>query len=44
VQIDLWKGLKLETQVGTGGGSATGAGSADSSSGTSVGLTYQFEY
>ena len=32
VQIDLYKGLKVETDVGTGAG------------GNSVGLTYQFEY
>ncbi len=43
VQVDLYKGLKLETDVGSGGGSATGS-SSSSSNGTSVGLTYQFEY
>ena len=43
VQVDLYKGLKLETTVGTGGGTATGSSSTDSN-GTSVGLTYQFEY
>jgi translocation and assembly module TamB len=43
VQIDLMKGLKLETDVGTGG-SSTGASSSTTSNGTSVGLTYQFEY
>ena len=32
VQIDLYKGLKVETDVGTGAG------------GTSLGLSYQFEY
>ena len=32
VQIDIYKGLKAETDVGTGAG------------GTSVGLSYQFEY
>jgi hypothetical protein len=32
VQIDIYKGLKAETDVGTGAG------------GNSVGLTYQFEY
>ncbi len=32
VQIDLYKGLKLDTQVGSGEG------------GSNVGLTYQFEY
>lgn len=44
VQIDLLPGLKLETTVGTSNGSATGAGSAPTDSGTSIGLTYQFEY
>jgi translocation and assembly module TamB len=44
VQIDLYKGLKLETQVGTGGASATGAAAGTSSNGTGIGLTYQFEY
>ncbi len=43
VQIDLTKGLKLETTVGTGG-SATGAATSGQSQGTGVGLTYQFEY
>ncbi len=42
VQVDITKGLKLEADVGTGGGSATGSAGA-TSSGTSVGLTYQFE-
>jgi translocation and assembly module TamB len=42
VQIDIAKGLKLEGTAGTGGTSAVG--SASSSNGTSVGLTYQFEY
>ncbi len=32
VQIDIYKGLKVETDVGAGAG------------GNSVGLTYQFEY
>jgi translocation and assembly module TamB len=42
VQIDLAKGLKLETTAGSGSASATGsAGSADAAS---VGITYQFEY
>jgi translocation and assembly module TamB len=42
VQIDLAKGLKLETSAGSGSTSATGATSgADAAS---VGLTYQFEY
>jgi translocation and assembly module TamB len=42
VQVDITKGLKLEATAGTGSGSATGA--AGSSNGSSVGLTYQFEY
>ena len=42
VQIDITKGLKLESSVGTGGG-AQGT-SADSSNDTNVGVTYQFEY
>src|SRR6185437_6798027 len=42
VQIDLAKGLKLETTAGSGASSATGSsGSADAAS---VGVTYQFEY
>ncbi len=43
VQIDITKGLKLETDVGTGGASAQGS-AAGSSTGTNVGVTYQFEY
>jgi translocation and assembly module TamB len=42
VQIDLAKGLKLETTAGSGNTSATG--STSSSDAASVGLTYQFEY
>jgi translocation and assembly module TamB len=42
VQIDIAKGLKLEGTAGTGGTSAVGASGA--SNGSSVGLTYQFEY
>jgi translocation and assembly module TamB len=42
VQVDIAKGLKLEGTAGTGGSSAQGA--AGASNGTSVGLTYQFEY
>jgi translocation and assembly module TamB len=45
VQIDLTKGLKLETTIGTGGTtSVTGATATADPSGTSVGLTYHFEY
>ena len=42
VQMDIAKGLKLQGTAGTGSSSATGA--AGASSGTSVGLTYQFQY
>jgi translocation and assembly module TamB len=42
VQVDIAKGLKLEGTAGTGGSSAVG--SAGESSGSSIGLTYQFEY
>lgn len=42
VQVDIAKGLKLETTAGSGSTTATGStGSADAAS---VGLTYQFEY
>ncbi len=42
VQVDLAKGLKLETTAGSSSSSATGStGSADAAS---IGLTYQFEY
>lgn len=37
VEVNLYKGLKLKTEVGSGGGSGT-------SNGESVGLTYQFNY
>ena len=42
VQVDIANGLKMEATAGTGGGSATGA--SGESNGSSVGLTYQFEY
>ncbi len=42
VQVDITKGLKLEATTGSGGGSATG--SSSSSNGSTVGVTYQFEY
>ncbi len=42
VQIDIAKGLKLQGTAGTGASSAVG--SAGESNGTSVGVTYQFEY
>lgn len=43
VQIDLTRHLKVETTVGTGGTPATGI-TPDNDPGSSVGLTYQFEY
>jgi translocation and assembly module TamB len=42
VQVDLAKGLKLQTTAGSGSSSATG--STSSADAASVGLTYQFEY
>jgi translocation and assembly module TamB len=42
VQVDIAKGLKLETTAGSGSASATGATS--SADAASVGITYQFEY
>jgi translocation and assembly module TamB len=42
VQVDLAKGLKLETTAGSGSSSATG--STSSADAASIGLTYQFEY
>lgn len=44
VQIDLARGLKLQATVGQSQPGATGASSSSDSSGTSVGVTYQFEY
>jgi translocation and assembly module TamB len=41
LQFDITKGLKLETTTGMGGSNPQGA---SDSSGSSVGLTYQFEY
>jgi translocation and assembly module TamB len=43
VQIDLYKGLKLQGTVGTGANTNPGATAADSG-GSSIGLTYQFDY
>lgn len=43
VQIDITKGLKLQTSVGTGGGTTGAAATTNDFNGTSVGLTYQFE-
>ncbi|MBV9654648.1 MAG: translocation/assembly module TamB domain-containing protein [Acetobacteraceae bacterium] len=43
VQVDLYKGLKLQGTVGTGANTTPGA-SPEDSAGSSVGLKYQFEY
>ncbi|HEX2788956.1 MAG TPA: translocation/assembly module TamB domain-containing protein [Steroidobacteraceae bacterium] len=43
VQVDLTKSLKLQTTLGTGGGTVQGA-TPQNDPGSSVGLTYQFEY
>jgi translocation and assembly module TamB len=42
VQVDLAKGLKLQTTAGSGSSSATG--STSNADAASVGITYQFEY
>lgn len=44
VQIDLAKGLKLQTSVGTGSASAAPSTSPGTPNGTGIGLTYQFNY
>jgi translocation and assembly module TamB len=41
LQLDITEGLKLETTTGMGGGNPQGG---QDTSGSSVGLTYQFEY
>ena len=43
VQIDLTQSLKLQTTLGTGGGTVQGA-TPQNDPGSSVGLAYQFEY
>ncbi|HEY1724341.1 MAG TPA: translocation/assembly module TamB domain-containing protein [Steroidobacteraceae bacterium] len=43
VQIDLTRSLKLQSTVGTGGGTVQGA-TPQNDPGNSVGLIYQFEY
>lgn len=43
VQIDLTKRLKLQTTLGTGGGPVQGA-TPENDPGSSIGLSYQFEY
>jgi translocation and assembly module TamB len=45
VQVDLLRGLKLEADVGTGNtADATGAAATADPYGTSIGLTYEFQY
>jgi translocation and assembly module TamB len=43
VQVDLTRHLKLQTTLGTGGGTAQGATPQDDP-GSSIGLSYQFNY
>ena len=43
VQVDLTKHLKLQATLGTGGGSVQGA-TPENDPGSSIGLSYQFEY
>jgi len=43
VQIDLTKSLKIQTAVGTGGGTVQGE-TPQNDPGSSIGLSYQFEY
>jgi translocation and assembly module TamB len=43
VQVDLTRHLKVQTTLGTGGGSTQGA-TPQNDPGSSVGLSYQFEY
>jgi translocation and assembly module TamB len=43
VQVDLTKSLKLQTTLGAGGGTVQGA-TPQNDPGSSVGITYQFEY
>jgi len=43
VQIDLTRRLKLQSTLGTGGGTAQGI-TPQNDPGTSLGLSYQFEY
>jgi translocation and assembly module TamB len=44
VQIDITRHLKLDTTLGTGGGSPATGTTIDNDPGSSVGLTYQIEY
>ena len=43
VQVDLTKHLKLQATLSTGGGTAQGA-TPENDPGSSIGLSYQFEY
>ncbi|MGH7035509.1 MAG: translocation/assembly module TamB domain-containing protein, partial [Stellaceae bacterium] len=44
VQIDLTKNLKLQTTLASGGGEPVTGATPDNDPGSSIGLTYQFEY
>ncbi len=44
VQVDLTRRLKLQTTIGTGGGTPATGITPDNDPGSSVGLKYQFEY
>jgi hypothetical protein len=44
VQLDLTRGLKLESTVGTSQGAQSATGAASGAGGSSIGLTYQFNY
>ncbi|HEY2131502.1 MAG TPA: translocation/assembly module TamB domain-containing protein, partial [Acetobacteraceae bacterium] len=44
VQVDLWRGLKLQGTAGTSSGTTATTTGATDTTGSSIGLTYQFEY
>jgi translocation and assembly module TamB len=44
VQVDLTRGLKLQTTFSTGGGPVQGLINPENDPGSSVGVTYQFEF
>jgi len=44
VQVDLTRGLKLQTTFSTGGGPVQGLVNPENDPGSSVGVTYQFEF
>jgi translocation and assembly module TamB len=44
VQVDLWRGLKLQGIAGTSSGTTETTTGATDTGGSSIGLTYQFEY